>query len=172
MRWATTGDTDSQAELLGTDPSPPLVDRLSDTNRCFLALEGGRALHATWCSTTATWTEELQTYLAPPSGDAYIYESFTRADARGRGIYPLVLRTIASMVHGEGIRRLWVGVEETNVASVRAIRKGGFALAFSISFEETPAGVSFEVESALDPVESLHIARNGHDITHPGDMHG
>ena len=172
MRWATTGDTDVHAELLGGDPSPPLADRLSDANRCYLALEEGCALHATWCSTTATWTEELQTYLAPPSGDAYIYESFTRADARGRGVYPMVLRSIAALLHREGIRRLWVGVEETNLASVRAIRKGGFEDAFAISFEETPEGVTYQVDTPLDPLKSLHIPRIGHDMTHPGDMHG
>jgi ribosomal protein S18 acetylase RimI-like enzyme len=165
MRWATTEDRDAHAELLGTDPSPPLADRLSEDHRCYLALEGGRALHATWCSTTATWTEELQTYLAPPPGDAYIYESFTRADARGRGIYPMVLRSIAALLHLEGTRRLWVGVEETNLASVHAIRKGGFEDAFAISFDKSSAGVDYEVEKELDPLESLHIPRNGHDIT-------
>lgn len=172
MRWATPDDAHIHAELLGGEPSLSLAGRLSKDDRCYLVLEGGRALHATWCSTTATWTEELQTYLAPPPGDAYIYESFTGPGARGRGIYPMALRSISALLHAERVRRLWIGVEDTNLASIRAIRKGGFQDAFAITFVRTPSGPNHEIDRALDPLESLHIPRNGHQITRKGDRQG
>ncbi|MBA2726001.1 MAG: GNAT family N-acetyltransferase [Actinobacteria bacterium] len=101
---------------------------------CFIAEEGGRILHASWVTTSGAWTREVQALLSPPPGDAYVYESFTRSEARGRGIYPLALAGMLTELSRLGIRRVWVGVESSNQASRRAIGKAGFEEALSIRF--------------------------------------
>jgi RimJ/RimL family protein N-acetyltransferase len=86
-------------------------------------------------TTTGAWTREIRAYLSPPLGDAYVYESFTRADARGRGIYPFALAGILTAMAASGIERVWVGVESDNVPSRKAIAKAGFEEAFTLHFE-------------------------------------
>ena len=91
-------------------------------------------MHASWVTTGAAWTRELGRYIVPPRGDAYVYESFTRDEVRGRGIYPLALRNIAARLGVEGVTRLWVAVEKDNVPSLRSVRKGGFEPAFELPY--------------------------------------
>ena len=153
---ATPDDARAFAQDIGTYDADAFRVRLSAENLCFLGIEDGRVLHSSWCSRGATWTEELGTYLAPPAHDAYVYESQTVPAARGRGIYPLVLGAIASDLHQEGVGQLWIGVESTNEASVRAIRKAGFLDVFSIGFEHEGDRVMWQAPH-VDPADSLHI---------------
>ena len=134
FREAGPDDAVAYARDIGTDSVTTFVTRLSDDVRCFVVEEEGKLLHSSWLTTTAAWAREIARFLCPPGGDAYVYESFTRADARGRGIYPLALAGILSAMAEEGIRRVWVGVEETNLASRRAMEKAGFAEGFRVEF--------------------------------------
>lgn len=113
-------------------------------------------LHSSWCSSEAVWTEELHTYLAPPPGDSYVFESFTVESARGQGIYPKVLRAISADLHREGRGRVWIGVESTNEASIRAISKAGFnhAYSFTSGSEGSPLA---RPDRAIEEDDSLHI---------------
>ena len=69
----TSGPTRRGASALASLP----------TCMCFVVEDGDRFLHSSWVTTTGAWTREIRAYLCPPQGDAYVYESFTRADARG-----------------------------------------------------------------------------------------
>lgn len=120
---------------IGTDSASTFRGRLSDSTRCYLVLEGDRALHGTWVTTSASWVRELRRYFRPPTGSAYVYESFTRADARGRGIYPFALRGICTDLGSDGLERVWVAVEADNPPSLKAIQKAGFEEAFRISYQ-------------------------------------
>lgn len=163
IREASPDDARAYARDIGSYTADAFTKRLTEKNSCYLAFEGGRVLHASWCATRPTWTEELRTYLSPPPGDAYVYESFTRPDARGRGIYPLVLSAIADDLFDRGIGRIWIGVDAGNEASLRAIRKAGFAEVFSITFSGEPGHVESD-PPALDPDSSLHIVESpAHD---------
>jgi RimJ/RimL family protein N-acetyltransferase len=157
LRRATPEDGPAYARLIGTDSAATFVRRLTDSTWCYLVNEGTVILHATWCTTAAAWTRELHAYLAPPPGDAYVYESFTRAEARGQGIYPFALRGIAGDLHREGMKQVWVGVEEHNEPSLRAVTKAGFRAAFSIRFGRRWGRVWVRPEEPLAPSESLHI---------------
>jgi GNAT superfamily N-acetyltransferase len=134
IRAATAADGELYARDIGTDSARTFAARLSESTRCFLVISEGVAIHATWVTTAAAWTRELKRYLRPPAGDAYIYESFTRADARGRGTYPLALAYIAKDAAERRIGRLWVAVEEDNPSSLRAVAKAGFEEAFRLPY--------------------------------------
>jgi RimJ/RimL family protein N-acetyltransferase len=108
---------------------------LSDRTRCFLVVSGDRFVHATWMTTAAAWTREVRAYFRPPPKEAYIYESFTRADARGRGIYSFALAGIASRLAEIAIERVWVAVEAHNAPSLRAVGKAGFEEAARVRYE-------------------------------------
>lgn len=134
FRRAEPRDAARYARDVGTDSAATFTARLRDDVMCFIAEEGDRILHASWVTTSGAWAREVQALLSPPTGDAYVYESFTRSDARGRGIYPFALAGMLTELSPLGVRRLWVGVEASNQASRRAIGKAGFEEAFSIRF--------------------------------------
>ena len=119
---------------IGTDSAVTFSERLDKATRCYLVMDGERALHATWVTTGLSWVRELRRYFSPPDGSAYVYESFTRADARGRGIYPFALRGICEDLHAKGVEKVWVAVEEDNPASLKSVAKAGFREAFVISY--------------------------------------
>jgi GNAT superfamily N-acetyltransferase len=122
---------------IGTDSATTFATRLSDDTHCFLVSDGETLLHASWVTTGGAWTRELRAYLVPPGDDAYIYESFTRSDARGRGVYPFALANILEWGATTGIGRLWVAVEEHNPPSLRAVGKAGFQEAFRLPFSRS-----------------------------------
>lgn len=134
VRPATGEDASLYARDIGTDSAKTFRGRLTDATRCWLVLEDDRILHASWTTTRAAWTRELRRYFRPPPGALYVYESFTRADARGRGVYPLALGSMCAAAAREGLERAWVGVEAHNEASIRAIEKGGFRPGFEVPF--------------------------------------
>jgi GNAT superfamily N-acetyltransferase len=134
FRQATAADAHVYVRDIGTDSVRTFRERLSDSTRCFLVFQGDLCVHATWMTTLAAWVRELQRYFRPPEGDAYVYESFTRADARGHGVYPFALVSIAAWLDARGIKRIWVGVEDENRGSMKAVTKGGFTAAFEIGY--------------------------------------
>lgn len=134
FREAVPGDGESYARWIGTDSATTFRSRLSDGTKCFVVEDGEAIVHSSWVTTTAAWTRELHAFLTPPAGSAYIYESFTRSEARGRGIYPYALHRIVDWGAGAGLQRLWVAVEADNPASLRAVSKAGFGEAFRLPF--------------------------------------
>ena len=141
VRRADPADGPRYAADIGTDSASSFRRRLSRTTSCFVAELDGRLVHASWVTTSGAWTRELQLYVVPPGGgddgggEAYVYESFTRADARGKGAYPKVLRHIESWAAASGLSRLWVAVESSNAPSRRAIAKAGYSAGFELAFE-------------------------------------
>ena len=119
---------------IGTDSAATFSRRLAQGTRCYLVLEEDKALHASWVTTTASWVREMGRYFRPPAGHAYVYESFTRADARGRGVYPFALRGICRELATDRIDWLWVAVEEGNAPSLKAVSKAGFETAFEVAY--------------------------------------
>ena len=134
FRRADPADASRYARDIGTDSATSFRKRLSERTACFVVDDGRLLLHASWVTRAGAWTRELRAYLVPPPGDAYIYESFTRGEARGRGIYPFALRQISAWAAEAGVGRLWVAVEGHNAASLRAVTKAGFSPAFELPF--------------------------------------
>lgn len=133
-RFADPSDAERYARDIGTDSASTFRERLTSDTRCFIVEDEGKILHSSWVTTGKAWTREIRGYLMPPEGDAYVYESFTRADARGRGLYPYALAHLLSQLAAGSIERLWVGVEDSNAPSRRAISKAGLESGFSLTY--------------------------------------
>lgn len=142
---AGAGDGDDYARWIGTDSARTFSARLSSSTRCYLVRHGGRVVHATWVTTSASWVRELQRYFRVPDGDAYVYESFTRADARGMGVYPFALTEICKALDAEETQRVWVGVEHSNAPSLRAVSKAGFSPAFEVVYRRRWGKIDVEL---------------------------
>lgn len=148
FRRADTADADLYARAIGTDSTATFRRRLTDTTHCFLVEADEGVLHSSWVTTSAAWTREIQAWVSPPPGDAYVYESFTAPAARGRGVYPFALAGICSWAAERGIVRVWVAVESGNAPSLKAITKAGFDRSYSVRYRRRLGRVTFE---ALEP---------------------
>lgn len=156
VKRATPEDASIYERDIGTDSRSTFRARLVAGTTCYLVIADDRAVHATWCTTTAAWTREIDALLVPPAGDAYVYESYTRPEVRGRGVYPYALRQIAADLSTRALRRVWVAVEESNSASVRAVTKAGFEPSFAIGYRRRWGRVEVESDEAESP-ERLHL---------------
>jgi ribosomal protein S18 acetylase RimI-like enzyme len=134
FRAATEDDAIRYAKDIGTDSVHSFRSRLSGATRCFVVEKDEQLVHSTWATTAAAWTREVRSYIKPPRGDAYVYESYTRPEMRGRGVYPFALTNICATLGPEGIRRVWVAVEGDNPASIRAVTKAGFEPAWRLPY--------------------------------------
>jgi len=154
FREASRSDAGRYAREIGTDSASSFSNRLSERTHCFVVDDGQMLVHASWMTTGGAWTREIKAYLVPPPGDGYIYESFTRADARGRGIYPFALRGLLAWGASHDLRRLWVAVEEHNAASIRAVTKAGFAEAFRLPYARRLGRLRIEKPSGTRAAEA------------------
>lgn len=150
FREATAIDGDRYAADIGTDSAATFRARLSEATRCFVVESGGRFVHATWMTTAAAWAREIGAYLQPPSGHAYVYESFTRAEVRGRGVYPFALRSIAAWLTETQAHTVWVAIEASNSASARAVAKAGFEPRFTIDYQRRLGRLRVKASSRRD----------------------
>lgn len=55
-----------------------------------------------------------------------IYDCWTMAEFRGRGIYPETLRMLLAMFEGEGYRNVLIAVDPDNIRSIKGIERAGF----------------------------------------------
>ena len=148
---ATVDDRRDYERFIGTDSARTFAARLSDETRCWLVRARGAILHATWTTTGSAWTSEIHRYFVPPPSSAYVYESFTRAEARGLGLYPFALVGIRETLATEGVKEMFVGVEANNAPSLRAIAKAGFERAFTVPFHRRWGRVSLDDPEGPNP---------------------
>ncbi len=144
FREATQEDAALYARDIGTDSAATFRRRLSPWTQCFVVEDGSRFVHASWVTSARAWTSEIGAFIAPPVGDAYIYESFTRPETRGRGVYPFALNSICTELRRQRVARVWVGAEADNEPSLRAIDKGGFQEAFQLTFHRSRGVIRVE----------------------------
>lgn len=158
LSLARSQDAADFARDIGTDSEDTFLARLSDKSLCYLVRDEERILHSSWVSLFAAWTRELRGYVVPPAGDAYVYESFTRADARGRGVYPFALTGIRADLASKGVGTVWVAAEADNHASQRAIGKAGFEERYRLAYRRRLG--AFKLEGVGDGAsEGLMVTR-------------
>jgi ribosomal protein S18 acetylase RimI-like enzyme len=160
FREADATDGPLYARDIGTDSPETFRRRLSERTRCFLVLRGDLVVHSTWVTSAGAWTREVGRYLCPPPGEAYIYESFTRAEVRGQGVYPFALERIVVWLASRGVGRAWVGVEAGNDRSIRAVTKAGFTEGFEIAYHRRAGRLRLEPPTVpLADVGASFVAR-------------
>jgi len=149
LRQLARADAARYARSIGTDSPRTFRDRLSDSTHCYAVEEAGRILHASWVTTSCAWTRELRSFVCVGRGDAYVYESFTSADARGRGVYPSALREVCRALDERGVKQLWVAVEAHNEPSLRAVGKASFERAFELRYSRRLGRLALELPDAI-----------------------
>ena len=111
--------TDVQGESL-------TARRFERGEKCFVALEDGKAVSYIWGARGVVGVEEIDKAVKPEAKEIYLYDAFTLEPWRGRNLYPAVLRRALEYGEKLGLTRSLIFVEAKNTASRRGVDKAGF----------------------------------------------
>ena len=100
--------------------------RFDRGEKCFVALEDGKAVSYIWGARGVVGVEEIDKAVKPDAKEIYLYDAFTLEPWRGRNLYPAVLRRALEYAEGLGLARSLIFVEASNTASRRGVDKAGF----------------------------------------------
>ena len=98
--------------------------RLARGCRCFGAWLGDELGGYGWLSSGPEWIGEVELWIAPGAGEAYIWNCVTLADHRRRGVFTALLIGISGQARSEGLARMWVG--SVAIPAEKAIGPSGF----------------------------------------------
>ena len=102
-----------------------LRQRFQKGDRCFAVLDGNNILSFFWAEFNFKDLHELHIGLDLSSHQVWMYNAVTIKSARGRNLYPNVIRYMAKVFYKEGIREAYIDVDPKNHASVRGLEKVG-----------------------------------------------
>ena len=111
--------TDVQGESL-------TARRFERGEKCFVALEDGKAVSYIWGARGVVGVEEIDKAVKPEAKEIYLYDAFTLEPWRGRNLYPAVLRRALEYGEKLGLARSLIFVEAKNAPSRRGVDKAGF----------------------------------------------
>ncbi len=100
--------------------------RFDRGEKCFVALENGKAVSYIWGARGAVGVEEIDQAVKPEPKEIYLYDAFTLEPWRGRNLYPSVLRRALEYGEKLSLTRSLIFVESRNTPSRRGVDKAGF----------------------------------------------
>ena len=141
------------------EPDGDLVaTRMARGCRCFGAWLGDELAGYGWVSTKPEWIGELELTITPRDGEAYIWNCFTLAHLRRRGVLRGLLAGIRSRVRDEGLTRLWIG--SVAIPAESAFGPSGFTRALVFASELIVGYRWLQVQPAVgaapDLVDAAH----------------
>jgi len=111
------------AEAMG-DEGDLVATRLARGCRCFGAWIDGELAGYGWLSTKTEWIGEVELEITPGAREGYIWNCFTLADQRRRGVLRSLLAGIRACANDEGLKRLWIG--SVAIPAEKAFGPSGF----------------------------------------------
>ncbi len=120
----TQDDIDKMLEIMYVSRAG-LQQRFSRGDRCFAVLDKSKILSYFWVRLGERHVPELHWKFNLQAHQAWLYNAVTAKQARGRGLYPSVIRHMAKVMVAEGINELFVDVEQRNCPSIRGVEKAG-----------------------------------------------
>jgi ubiquinone/menaquinone biosynthesis C-methylase UbiE/ribosomal protein S18 acetylase RimI-like enzyme len=122
LRQASMADLPRLLYPSRTATAESLAERFGRGHLCFVAIDrdDGPAAHARWVSTDLAYIPELGCDVILAPGEAYMYDGFTRPDARGSGVDGAIRCQIFQSLREAGFRRVYSYVRSDNPVGVRA----------------------------------------------------
>ena len=130
--------------------------RFERGEKCFVALENGKAVSYIWGARGVVGVEEIDKAVKPEPKEIYLYDAFTLAPWRGRNLYPAVLRCALEYAEKRGLTRSLIFVEAKNLPSRRGVDKAGFIQFQTLCYNRF---FVFSRSRLSDPLEGHPTAR-------------
>lgn len=102
-----------------------IEERLADANTAYVAFIENEPAGYGWSGANSVGVADIFWPMTPQSRG--LWDFFTLASARGRGVYPRLLQAILRREQNEA-EKFWLGHRVDNYASKRGIEKAGFSL--------------------------------------------
>jgi GNAT superfamily N-acetyltransferase len=108
-----------------------VATRLARGCRCFGVSRDGELAGYGWLSTEPEWIGELELEIKPRPGEAYVWNCYTLAPHRRRGVLRALLAGIRARAQAEGMKRVWIG--SVAIPAERAFGPSGFSPALAMT---------------------------------------
>lgn len=127
LSFGSAESTEAAALMMdrsGDEIAEEIAHRFSRGDRCFTVRDTrGNILHSRWITSKPTFIPELNLHIVPARRQLYMYDGYTRAEARRRGIDSAMRRFVFRMAHEEGAREIISYVHSHNPAGIKAAEK-------------------------------------------------
>lgn len=101
---------------------------------CFSAWVAGKIASYGWVSWGMECIGEFERSLRMRPDEAYIWDCATLPPYRWQGFYSALLRYVASTLHQQGARRVWIAATLSNRPSIRGFTAAGFRPAIRLTY--------------------------------------
>ena len=119
--------TEAQALMMdrsGEEIAREMDLRFSRGDRCLaIRAADGTILHTRWLTANPTHIPEINRYVVPQSGQLYMFDGYTRADARRCGLDSAMRLFIFRLARDEGLSQVLSYVHSENPAGLKAAQK-------------------------------------------------
>jgi hypothetical protein len=129
---AVDHDLAQEAMCAAGEPTNLVAPRFAHGDEFFGWLMNGRVVSFGWVMYQDRKLGPIK--LAEATGRAFLYNFHTLEEYRGRRLYPSLLLAVRHVLGHEKVTEFVIDVDVCNIASARAIEKGGFALAAQVTF--------------------------------------
>jgi len=138
-----------------------LLARFDRGERCFAVLENNRVISFFWSQVNLKDWEEMDLRLDLQRDRSWMYNSITVKQARGRGLYPKIIRHMFETLRRTGVNHFFVDVQPHNRASIRGLEKAGFTRIAIVSMRKILSKTTYHVavfdRSRWDQLASLIV---------------
>ena len=131
-RFLGDPDLDAYATLHGG--SGEASERFARGERCFGIWLDGTLVSTRWLATGTARLGYLGREVPLAPGDVHIYETYTEAGHRGRGISGIAGAIVPAVLAAEGARRIIGVLEPENTMGIRANEKAGYRIVGKIGY--------------------------------------
>lgn len=125
LREADAGDAESLAAAAGLSPET-VSDRFRRGSRPFVAVHDGAVVAWIWTSRDEEYAPPLGVNFQFESDEAYGWGAGASPDHRGHGLFGALLRFTGQALACEGVRVMWGGILDSNLASQRSTAHAGW----------------------------------------------
>jgi SAM-dependent methyltransferase len=127
MSIGPASSTEAEALMMdrsGEEISREIGRRFARGDRCLaIRAADGTILHTRWLTANPTHIPEIDRYVVPQIGQLYMFDGYTRAEARRRGVDSAMRLFIFRLARDEGMRQVLSYVHSENPAGLKAAQK-------------------------------------------------
>jgi hypothetical protein len=144
IKELTTADINKMLEVMYVSCAG-LQERFSRGDRCFAVLDNDKIVSYFWAQFGLRDVYELRLKFNLPPNQAWMYNAVTVKIARGRGLYPDLIRYMAKALLQSGINESFIDVDSRNRSSIRGLEKAGCTRVILINMKRIFASVSYKL---------------------------
>lgn len=144
IRELATDDINKMLEVMYVSRAG-LQKRFSRGERCFAVLDNGKIVSYFWAQFGLKDFCKLHLEFNLHPNQVWMYNAITVKTARGRGLYPNIIRYMAKALIESGISEAFIDVDPNNISSMRGLEKAGCTPVVLIRMKKVLSSINYKV---------------------------